>query len=564
MSNLELSHKNLGSKLVTYLLDQAAALKEGRPANAELEIFLGYLNARKESSILAGYIACLVNGTSTDTLQGAVQEQPVRFLKELMDFCYETLNSKDLKSDKFKMELALKFFSLVLHDLVARPEPIMINKNQQALLENIMRKSNSYAGVNFPIIDQITLTSQADLNGPLVNRVVVEGLAEYNNQSEDKSHRLYLLSLDALLFRSGDSSIFSSLDLDQLLHIVEWLDELNSIPNKAEQLKPEPGIDFYSLSTFKHALAVNMAIKVASRESGDLDQSQLNQIRKFMGHLGIRKGSPELSALEKVAIHFPQEPLNPEWWSSLSLTELLEVCLDRPLLQDAIIGASRSGEWFDDAVESHMRVSAEFKDLVTAMNSNLIFGSPSSGELIKLWKLVALKSKTLQDIEASLVEEPTKNAERLANLELEEVKSQHQAEINLLSSKLAAAKGDLDSTRMALESKGNSISEARGDLELGVAKKYGEALARLIRRLERDSNKSTLTEILDREAAGLKRLDIEILPSGSLADFDPAIHDAVGIQISIGNKVEVLETGAVLTIGDKSITLMKAVVKPSP
>lgn len=563
MSNLEFSHKDLGSKLVTYLLDQAAALKQGRPADAERELFLGHLNAGKESSILAGYIACLVSGSSTDTLQGAVQEQPVRFLKELVDFCYETLNSKDLKSDKFKMELGLKFFSLVLHDLVARPEPIMINKNQLALLENILRNSNSYA-VNFPSIEQITLNSQADINGPLVNRVVVEGLAEQNNQNDGNGHRLYLLSLEALLFRSGDSSIFSSLNLAQLLHIVEWLDELNSIPNKAEQLKPEPGIDFYSLSAFKHALAVNMAIKVISRESGDLDQSQLNQVRKFMGHLGIRKGSPELSALEKIAIHFPKEPLNSEWWSSLSLTELLEICLDRPLLQDAIIGASRSGEWFDDAVERHMRFSTEFKDLVTAMNSNFIFGSPSSGELIKLWKLVALKSKTLQDIEASLVEEPTKKAERLANLELEEVKSQHQAEINLFSSKLAAAKGDLDSTRMALESKGNSISEARGDLELGVAKKYGEALARLIRRLERDSNKSTLTEILDREAAGLKRLDIEILPSGSLADFDPAIHDAVGIQISIGNKVEVLEAGALLTFGDKRITLMKAVVKPSP
>lgn len=564
MSNLEFSHKDLGSKLVTYLLDQAAALKQGRPADAERELFLGHLNAGKESSILAGYVACLVSDTSTNTLQGAIQEQPVRFLKELVDFCYETLNSKDLQSDKFKMELGLKFFSLVLHDLVARPEPIMLNKTQVTLLENILRKSNSYSGVNFPRIEQITQTSTADLNGPLVNRVVVEGLAEHNNQNEGKSHRLYLLSIEALLFRSGDTSILSSLGLAQLLNIIEWLEELNSNPNKAEELKPEPGIDFYSLGTFKQALSVNLAIKVMSGESGDLDQSQLDQIRKFIGHVGIRKGSTELSALEQITIDFPKEPLNPEWWSSLTLTELLEICLDRPLLQEAIIGASRSGEWFGDVVESHMRFSSEFKDLLTAMNSNFIFGDPSSGELTKLWKLVTLKSKTLQDIEASLVEEPIKNAERLASLELEEVQSQHQAEINLLSSKLAAAKGDLDSTRVALESKGNSISEAREDLELGVAKKYGEALARLIRRLERDSNNSTLTEILDREAAGLKRLDIELLPSGVLVDFDPAIHDAVGIQISLGNKVEVLETGALLTFGDKRITLMKAVVKPSP
>lgn len=564
MSNLEFSHKDLGNKLVTYLLDQAAALKQGRPADAEREIFLGYLNAGTEASILARYLACLVSDTSTDTLQGAIQEQPARFLKELVDFCYETLNSKDLKSDKFKMELGLKFFSLVLHDLVARPEPIMLNKTQVTLLENILRKSNSYAGVNFPRIEQITQTSKTHLNGPLVKRIVVEGLAEHNNQNEGKSHRLFLLSLEASLFRSGDTSILSSLGLAQLLRIIEWLDELNSIPNKAEELKPEPGIDFYSLGAFKQALSVNLAIKVMSGESDDLDQSQLDQIRKFIGHVGIRKGSPELSALEQIAIDFPNEPLNPEWWSSLSLTELLEICLDRPLLQEAIIGASRSGEWFGVAVESHMRFSSEFKDLLTAMNSNFIFGDPSSGELTKLWKLVTLKSKTLQDIEASLVEEPIKNAERLASLELEEVKSQHQAEINLLSSKLAAAKDDLDSTRVALESKGNSISEARGDLELGVAKKYGEALARLIRRLERDSNKSTLTEILDREAAGLKRLDIELLPSGVLVDFDPAIHDAVGIQVSLGNKVEVLETGALLTFGDKRITLMKAVVKPSP
>jgi hypothetical protein len=214
-------------------------------------------------------------------------------------------------------------------------------------------------------------------------------------------------------------------------------------------------------------------------------------------------------------------------------------------------------------VAKHLEDGRAIQDLLIGITAHQLFQKPTSEELIKLWKLISPSSELLQEISASLIELPLTEASRLAAVELEKIRILHQTDVDRLNEKLAQAKEDADKLMAALESRGNFVSEARGDVELGVARKYGEALARLIRRLERDSSKSSLKVILERESAGLKRLDIQLLPAGEESNFDPSIHDSAGLQIALGGKVETLESGALLTIGDKTITLMKAVVKPS-
>lgn len=564
MSNTEFSHENLASRLARYLLDRAAALKDGRAAKTELESFLEYLNQSTNSNLLCRFVASVVSDQVSEAVQEEVRLQPVHFLEETVTFTFQTLNSKNLKSDQHKMELALKFFSGVLNNLAGRPESFLMNKSQLAQLESILRKANSYPSVTFPKMVEFTVSSKKEHCSTLANLVVLEGLSQKNsNQSHKEPHRVYLLSLEALLFRSNDISAYGSLTLAHLLQIIEWLTEPTNLSNKEDTLKSDPEIDFYNLGLFKQALSINLAKAVSTWQTSDLSNAQLGQIRIFMGKMGIRKGSPELSALERIALDFPSEPRNPEWWRSLTLSELVEICLDKPIFQEAIIDASKEGDWFNKVIEGHLASANDLKDLVTGITANSMFQKPSSEELTKLWKFAASKSQTLQDIEASLIEQPIENNQRLAGIELTSILSGHKAELEVLSEKLAKAKEDISKLQGALETNGNSVSEARSDIELGVAKKYGETLARMIRRLERDANKSTLKEILDREAAGLERLDIQLLLLGEASNFDPSIHDASGIQIALGNKVEVLETGAVLTAGDKKITLMKAIVKPS-
>jgi len=564
LSNLAISNEVLSSKLVRYLLDADLSIKEGRDGNSELEEFLNSLRQEAGSSLLVNYICLLMSNEGIRAMDSEIERRPVEFIKAVVDFTFESINSKKLSSDKYKKQLALKFFERVLNDLRVRPAALVMNKEQVAKMESILRGANSYSSVNFPGLDQILSNTKTKSWRQVVTSVVAEGLSSASTAEDNRNIKIeYLLALDALASRLRDHNPWAHLELGQLLPVIEWMSQLADTPISSDSLTKKVSPDFFSQNTLKHCLSSGLASAILRGQIGQVSASQMQEIRLLMGEVGVRKGTLEFSALELIALDLPTEPKHFEWWRALSLSELVEICLEKPVLRDGMTAAAKEGAWFNKVIESHLADASDLRDLVVAISANSIFQRPSSEYLKKIWKIAAEKSQILQDIEDELVLDPVESERRLAEAALNEARERHRADMDELNERLFQVKEDASKLKAALESRGQSVSEARVDVELGVAKKYGEALARLIRRLERDSSKSSLKEILEREAAGLKRLDIQLLPAGEESNFDPSIHDSAGLQIALGGKVETLESGALLTIGDKTITLMKAVVKPS-
>jgi len=559
LSNSASLQSTLASKVSRFLLDNAEALKEGRDGSLELNELNLALQKEAEESLVVGYILGLLNGQVTARTQELISARPVLFWNELVSFVNAMREIG--RGDAHRLKQGAKLAAKLLEDLSHREELSLLSKNQVSVLKVGLNDSyDKHSTVGLINLSDRVRSVQPESPSTLALSVIMESA---NEGGEARVYKNYLTAMDALLYRTKAEALFSKYSIDQLLKSIQDLESyLEALQTPASNHLPAK-VELFDGKNLLNNLVSELCEKFNLMENADLTDELIQKLRSIVSARGARNGSPELRILQRLQSVFPEEARNPIWWMKLNLAELLDVINATPSLTEDVTSAQSDGDWFARTVANHLDDGRSIQDLLICIAAHHLFQKPTSEEIIKLWKLISPSSELLQEISASLIELPLTEASRLAAVELEKIRILHQTDVDELNEKLAQAKEDANKLKSALESRGHSVSEARGDMELGVAKKYGEALARLIRRLERDSSKSSLKEILEREAAGLKRLDIQLVPAGVESNFDPSIHDSAGIQIALGSKVQTLESGALLTIGDKTITLMKAVVKPS-
>jgi hypothetical protein len=218
---------------------------------------------------------------------------------------------------------------------------------------------------------------------------------------------------------------------------------------------------------------------------------------------------------------------------------------------------------FSSLIPAHVEQASTLKDLTALFQIESWLGIVPNSAINQAWVRVSANSNFLKTLGESISEHPIADAVNKAEEQFRKDIQAHELREHSLEFELSNLRSKVESLQEALERGREAIGGTKMGMEASLARKYTEGIARLVRRLERESGQKPFSEIISREAQGLARLGIELLSAGSDQAFDPAVHDSVGKVIERESLVKILETGVLLSLGNDKITILKAVVRPA-
>lgn len=501
------------------------------------------------------YILGITIGTIPESVEKIISEKPVKFVSNYVDFVRALA---DTGGNGHKLEIRKQLYMSFSDDFAERFESIILNRTQ---LDNI-----SFAENKFNKVDRTKGAARriglAKL-GKNTEIVCSKLLSEHLKQGDSPKHREFLMAMDGLIYYTKSKNSFDSSGLDQLVKLYGEL-QLQIADERA--IRTTAGMEVSPLLAGQEVtrqLESALGSKLLKLQANDLTEELALNLKDLNRGKGAKPDSFGLTLLEVICRTSKNESSDSTWWEPLNLSELLEVISRKSEFQIGILDAATKGEWFSKKVERHVAESDSVRDLAVALESNTVFGVPDSEGLIRVWKTVAAKSAVLQDIEAELVSFPLQIMKSKGETLLAEQEILHQNATAALKAEIDKLQSAISSLDAAMQRGKENLGDAKLGLEMGVTKKFAEAVARLVRRMEREAGKAPFQEILAKETKGLSRLGMTVVPAGTLEPFDPSKHDSIGVTISLGSNVTIIETGLLLTLGKDTMTILKAVVHPA-
>jgi flagellar motility protein MotE (MotC chaperone) len=318
-----------------------------------------------------------------------------------------------------------------------------------------------------------------------------------------------------------------------------------------------------SVSELKTLIEGALLTKLKVAEPSMLEVSPIFEFLERISNRGILPETFSGDVFLSVAQKSKKLAERPNWWRDLSLRQTISFVSDNPWLKDLFISMERQHSLITAKIPSHLSSSTKLSDLIVLLQASDWLEIDSASDLKQLWVKLHSKSPLLLNLGQSISEEPVNKArlelqDKYDN-ELRQKKSIYDVSLQQID-KLSA---EIKSLEEALKRGQEDADSIRSGLEVSISRKYASGIAKIIRRLERETGKKPFSEIIAREAAGLLRLGIELLPAGEIQPFSPSIHDSAGQVIQKNAQIVILETGVVLLFGEDRISLLKAVVKPA-
>ena len=545
-------YDNLLSKLDQYLegkygkVEGSSKITLTRP---ELELAL---SAQNRESDFVEYLLGVIDGAVPSSAESSVSESPVKFVYAFTEFISKFI---DTKANTHTRDLRKHFYEACMRDFELRPESALINREQSSLLSQAERKftKNQDKSRRIKAIDAMAVGNS------LSRRVLVE----HNNANTKIRDRSYLIALDSFIYYSRFQNSFESSSIEQLLCLYEDLQD-----QLAAQDKQRTGSDIFAgqlLASQEISSQIESALvqKLEEAQGSEFSEGWVQRIKTLNRGRGAKPESFGLRALSVLSHVYNQEAADSEWWAPLSLAELLIVIQENRNLEGAVVQSANQSNWLRQAVDRHVAESDSLQHLTLAFQANIIFGTPESRDLIRIWKSALGKSNELQEIQKALIDGPVENMRISGDKREKDLAASYQTELDSLNTEIANLQAAIATLEATMERGKENLGDTKAGLETGISRKYGEAIARIIRRMEREAGKNPFQDIISKESSGLSRLGISLLISGSTQAFNPAMHDSVGQNLELGANVTIIETGVLLLLGKDTITLLKAVVRPA-
>jgi hypothetical protein len=464
----------------------------------------------------------------------------------------------DKNNDKQNTNIKKEFFWLLIEELKRRPESGLLNTQQLHWLANAASRFSDDKSQKQSFEFRMDSNDIRALGESICSRVLRENLGPQTDASNSDN---YLFALGSFIHYSKYLISFRALTLDQLVLMAE---DLRSTEQNQTTARASIGErEMLSSRVLSTQIEEGILSQLGQTSADSIDEKLVLRLKALYREVGAKPNSVGQSVLIKLIEGNQNEGLDSYWWEPLTLRDLLLVMKQNLDLGHALVAAAKSGTWFATTVEKHVHDSDSLQDLAIGLEAAGIFGSPSARELTRIWMSVALKSPVLHEIEQGLVDTPVKNMKASGEKRLAQASATHQLEIEALNEEIVNLRASISTLEATMQRGRENLGDTKAGLESGISRKYGEAIARVIRRLEREAGKAPFQDIIAKESSGLGRLGISLLLSGTTQPFEPAIHDSVGQNLKLGSNVTIIETGVLLLLGKDTITLLKAVVRPA-
>lgn len=516
------------------------------------EIDLG-LSDQERDDDFTKYVLALIDKNIGEEIESYIKTSPLLFLRSLTEFI-GTLARLDRGND-YTRDLMTPFYKELMEDVSPRLETGGLNSVQIKVIRDAEKRFNKGVASHLGFRSRLPEAAVAQSATELAQRMY----AEFTKSAKSQHDRLQLLlALDGLITYSRCELSFDVIDLDFLIYC---LDDLKRSTNVGAKGRTES--EFESLAK----LQSQIELAVAEKLKATLPENLTRNTSSVLLSLGISSGArPE--SFGRVIVDFfsttqPHVALDSGWWSALTLAELLDTCKSSSVLREAILESTKKDSWLSNTFSKFTANVSSVQDLGLTFDSYVFFGIPDAQGLMKIWKLVSAKSDLLQEIEMLLAEAPLQELEKTGKASLQKITLEFEEETATLQSEIEKLKEALKHMDSAILRSQEALGGSKAELEAGIAKRFSEAIGRLVRRIEREFGKNSFQSILEKESNSLSRLGIELLLSGSEVEYDPVRHDAVGHNPALGDLVTIVETGLLLANGDTRITILKALVRPS-
>lgn len=502
------------------------------------------------------YLIGIIDECVSEACELFISQHPVEFIKALSEFLYEF--RLDQNSNKQNTVIKRPFFLLLIEDLRNRPESGLLNTQQLHWLANATSRFSEEGEDKLDFVPRMDAEKIGDFAESLCSRVLVEHFRKQETQASDHS---YLFALGSFINHSKYENSFESLSLANLFSIFEDLRAAEKNQAKARSSIGE--LELLCARAISDQIEKRILFQLAQTRATSIDVQIILGIKALYREVGAKPESLGLIILQKLSELDPDEGLDSFWWEPLTLRDLLQVIKQSASLGNALISSANQGTWFTRTIDRHVSDSDSLQDLAIGLEANGIFGIPTSRDLMRIWMSVSPRSPVLHEIEKSLVEDPVNRMKLIGEKHLAEATAAHQVEIETLRSDITVLRTSISTFESTMQREKDSLGDTKASLETGISRKYGDSIARIIRRMEREAGKNSFQDIIAKESSGLSRLGITLLISGENQMYDPIKHESIGLNLDAGANVTIIETGVLLLLGKDTITLLKAVVRPA-
>lgn len=501
------------------------------------------------------YFLGVIDGIIPEPVERIISSNPVSFVYSYVGFVTALTN---IEGNLHTRDVRENFYNDCAIDLSKRIESVILNREQLGVISGAEDRFNKMPGSK-GVARRIETGKVSGNLASLCQRV----LNEHMEHGETFSHRRFLMAMDGLIHYTRSTKSFDDSDLEQLVTLYHELQLQIAEQNATRTIEKMYSGQLLAAQEVSKQLESALSSKLLKAEPNEISEALVLRLKALNQGKGAKPDSFGMILLERICKFSKSEASDLTWWKPLNLSEVLEVMRRSSTFQIGILDATSKGDWFQEVVERHVAESESVKHLSIALEANTIFGIPDSRALLRIWKTVVGKSLVLQDIEAELVSSPLEVMKSKGEARLSEQANMHQKVVAGLNAEITQLQSAISVLESAMQRGKENLGDAKAGLEMGVTKKFAESIARLVRRMEREAGEAPFQEILAKEVNGLSRLGITIISAGTVEPFDPGKHDSIGVTISLGANVTIIETGLLLLLGKDTITVLKAVVHPA-
>jgi hypothetical protein len=544
-----------GNYTSEFLRANLSVLFHGNSQDLEQRDFSQVLKAAKESNcpVILQYAAQIWCGYDS---QGAVEsflnEQPLKFINEF-SFLIQEISGKAPKNDSFKRGIASNLILPLVSNTVRHPISSAFSVPKSELLDDML---NELKLKKFSAERRLHLSRiNADQAQHIIESLIPESDAAFSLDPERNSRPAEavetLLAINAVHVNTGHAPQLTKFRSNQII------DLYSELASKESEILRVGGAIFALRKSFESALTNIIA------NATDSDDDILEKIRSSFEPEGCIPGTFANEVFLALCNRNPKESARPGWWIPLSLSQIVSNCREHSHLTKDVASLWVQSKHFSNELARHVRDSRNTSDLAVLLEADHLFNIISASDISQAWARVASRLAFLEAVTDDIADSRVADLRNSMSKEHEKALAKNRGRELELEAKVKELMENISSMDSAMQRGAETLGAAKLGHELGVSKKFCEALAKMIRRMEREFGATAFKEILNKESAGLSRLGVTLMVASESAQFDPASHDPAGRTINLGSNVEILETGVLLSVGKDTITILRAVVNPA-
>ncbi len=540
-----------------YLRASLSLLFEGTDAHLDKRDFNQVIQAVNDSScpVILKYAAEIwCEYKSEGTVSDFIDNEPLLFIRDF-GYLVSEIGLKAPKNDSFKREIASNLIGPLVIDIVRRPlcSAFSVQQVESLDLELNNLKMDKFSSEQRKHVSLVTeVQAQKIIESLIPESDTKFSLSEESAQRPAEAVET-LTAISAIHRNTGHAPVLTNFTSTQII------DLYGEFEAKESEVLASGGSVVALRRSFEFALK---EIIIRATET-NADEALVEKIRTSFEPIGCIPGTFAKEVFITLTRRYPEEGLRPGWWAPLSLSQIVSICRDYPHLAGDVASLWAKSDLFANELARHIRDARNTNDIAVLLEADYLFDIISTSDISRAWARVASQSAFLEVVTGEIADSRLTELRESMNREQDKIVAQSRDKEQDLKTQIAQLTENLSAMDAAMKRGMDTLGTAKSSHELGISKKYCEAMAKMIRRMEREFGVNAFKEIIAKESASLSRLGITLIAAGQIEQFNPTNHDPAGQTIDLASPVTIVETGVLLSVGKDTITILKAVVNPA-